>query len=257
MSLGLLRLALAALLCLVAVAVRANGWASFYGGAAPAAGSARAPTLSAEHGICLREILEAQERHDIPGNILLGIGLQEAGLMKAGELTVWPYAVNSEGSGYHFETRRAALDFVAAEQRRGVESMDVGCMQINLRWHPGAFATIEDGFTPRLNVDYAARFLKRLHSETGDWQRAASAYHSRTPDKQAIYHSALMRNIRVANQRINGFRALADLPAETAPAGRGPGGPIWSTAAIAGAARHTLYGGGALQPVLPQLKRGD
>ncbi len=38
---------------------------------------------------------------------------------------------------------------------RGVQSIDVGCFQINMYYHPGAFATLEQAFDPRANAAYA------------------------------------------------------------------------------------------------------
>ncbi|ETX28915.1 transglycosylase SLT domain-containing protein [Roseivivax isoporae] len=238
-----------------------TGWESFYAGGGGAAGTtAQAPRSGGVSGICIRAILDAQQRHGIPGNILLGIGLQEAGLMQNGELTVWPWAVNSEGAGYHFDTLHGALDFIAKEHARGVSSIDVGCLQINMRWHPDAFDDVRDGFRPEVNADYAARFLKRLYAETGDWQEAAGAYHSRTPEKQAIYRASVLRNIRVANQRIDTFRAMAGGAARhvaDAPAPAPLGGPFWSAAHAEGSARRSLFAAGELQPLLPNLRKGN
>ena len=267
----------------------ANGWAGFYAGSqetreeprAPQAEPARQPaperslaipdTGAPDEGICIRAILEAQERHGIPDNILLGLGLQEAGLMKNGELTVWPWAVNSEGKGHLFDSADEALAFVSSEQARGARSIDVGCMQINLRWHPDAFVTDAQGFWPGRNADYAARFLRGLYEESGDWMIAVGHYHSRTPEHQGRYTASAKRNIAVANQRIANFEALAGLGA-TAPvrsasaeapsratanasaSARQEGAPFWSTRSSEGP-RRTLFGTGILQPILPSFTR--
>lgn len=176
----------------------------------PQSMSVAAPTEIADPlGRCLAEILRAQERYGIPNNILLGIGLQEAGVSRSGRLTVWPWAVNAAGVGRLFDSRVAAMEWVRARQAAGVQSIDVGCMQINLRWHPKAFRSLDEGFDPAINVDYAARFLRDLYAESGDWMRAAGAYHSRTPEHAQVYLASLRRNVAVANDRIDGFRALA------------------------------------------------
>lgn len=158
---------------------------------------------------CVTEILRAQDRYGIPDNILLGIGLQEAGVSRGGRLTVWPWAVNAAGVGRIFDNRAAAMAWVREREAMGVKSIDVGCMQINLRWHPHAFANLEQGFDPVINVDYAARFLRDLYAETGDWMRAAGAYHSRTPAHAEVYLASLRRNVAVANDRIDAFHGMA------------------------------------------------
>ena len=162
----------------------AQGWGSFYEPSQKNAVTKTARTLAAKggpEGVCIREILAAQTRHGIPDNLLLAIGLQEAGTRRNGHFTVWPYAVNAAGEGRLFDNRNAALDWVAERQASGIRSIDVGCMQINMRWHPDAFASVSEGFDPRVNVDYAARFLKRLHRRTGSWMQAAGSYHSFEP----------------------------------------------------------------------------
>ena len=48
-------------------------------------------------------------------------------------------------------------------------------------------------FAPLANALYAARFLKSLHAEQGDWGRAAGAYHSRTPEFADRYQARFER----------------------------------------------------------------
>ena len=64
---------------------------------------------------------------------------------------------------------------------QGVRSIDIGCLQINLRHHPQAFASLEEAFDPLANARYGARFLGELQATRGDWMQAAGGYHSQTP----------------------------------------------------------------------------
>ena len=189
----------------------ADGWVGFYVPSKPSKPPSAKATLSAgaATGICIREILAAQERHGIPNNLLLAIGLQEAGTRRNGHFTVWPFAVNAAGEGRLFDTRAAALAWIADRRHAGIASIDVGCMQINMRWHPEAFENAAEGFDARVNVDYAARFLKRLHARTGDWLTAAGSYHSFEPAFRDVYLDRLQRNIAAANSGLNAFAALA------------------------------------------------
>ena len=86
-----------------------------------------------------------------------------------------------EGTGYWFETERSAREFVIEHFKLGARSFDVGCFQINYKWHGTSFRSFEHMFEPIENARYAAEFLKRLYLEYGDWSNAAGAYHSRTP----------------------------------------------------------------------------
>nr|WP_217482760.1 lytic transglycosylase domain-containing protein [Sulfitobacter maritimus] len=246
----------------------AQGWGSFYEPSQKNAVTKTARTLAVKggpEGVCIREILAAQTRHGIPDNLLLAIGLQEAGTRRNGHFTVWPYAVNAAGEGRLFDNRNAALNWVAERQASGIRSIDVGCMQINMRWHPDAFDSVTEGFDPRVNVDYAARFLKRLHRRTGSWMQAAGSYHSFEPEFRDTYLDRLQKNISAANARLPEFQALASAspaaPRPRKPATRPEGGydrlaarATWG-AQIGGAenARRSLYSAHEMQPVLPQF----
>ena len=87
----------------------------------------------------------------------------------------------------------AALAFGSEQLATGNENFDVGCFQINLRWHGAAFASLEDAFDPDANAAYAARFLTELYQSEGSWPGAVAAYHSRTPDKAAGYLQKIER----------------------------------------------------------------
>lgn len=255
---------LSALVALIGVGVSApvagaSGWQGLY--AAPVRPGAAGMEI-ADTAVCVREILRAQLRYSIPGNILLGIGLQEAGTMRGETLTIWPWSVNAAGEGRAFGSRGTALSWVAAKQAEGVESIDIGCLQVNLRWHPEAFGSVEEGFDPAVNVDYAARFLRNLYDRTGSWETAAGSYHSFTDEKRAIYLQSLRHNLKLANARIDDFRLLAgqarprDGGAQPAiPAGTG--GLFWTSGLTAGPDAdkgvRSLYSNRALQPILPNF----
>jgi hypothetical protein len=92
----------------------------------------------------------------------------------------WPWTLNFGGDGRWFATRAEAEAALAEGIAAGRRNIDVGCFQINLRWHGSAFPAPQAMFAPDANAGYAARFLADLHAETGDWPAAAGAFHSRT-----------------------------------------------------------------------------
>ncbi len=134
--------------------------------------------------------IEAAERaaRTAPG-LLAAIGVVESGRRdpRTGARRPWPWTVNAEGAGTYYPSKAAAVAAVQALQARGVQSMDVGCMQVNLLHHPAAFRSLEQAFDPQANAAYAARFLNSLHGRTGAWPAAAAAYHSFTPERGAQY----------------------------------------------------------------------
>lgn len=131
----------------------------------------------------------------VPLDVLRAISLTETGRKSKTGLAPWPWTVNMEGIGKWFEDVTAAQTYVNRHYARGARSFDVGCFQINYKWHGQAFSSIEEMFDPIQNARYAARFLSELHSEFGDWSRAAGAYHSRTP-KYARRYIARFDRIR-------------------------------------------------------------
>jgi hypothetical protein len=88
--------------------------------------------------------------------------------------------VNHAGEGHWFEGPAEALRYLRTARVAGARNLDVGCFQINLRWHGDAFDGLEEMLDPGRNAGYAARFLAELRRELGGWDAAVGAFHSRT-----------------------------------------------------------------------------
>jgi hypothetical protein len=144
----------------------------------------------------------------VPLSVLRAISLTETGRRRDGGFKPWPWTVNMEGAGVWFDGEDEARAHVFRHHQRGARSYDVGCFQINYRWHGEHFASIEEMFDPLANARYAARFLSELHAETGDWSRAAGAYHSRTREYADRYRARFDR-IRA---RLDGAPPPEELP---------------------------------------------
>ncbi|WP_114395299.1 lytic transglycosylase domain-containing protein [Oleisolibacter albus] len=158
---------------------------------------------------CLAAIRTAEKDHRMPGRLLMAVGVTESGRDLEGRLTVWPWTVNAEGQGRYFADKQSAIAHVQALRKRGVRSIDVGCMQVNLHWHPRAFPDLETAFDPAANVAYAAAMLKDFHGDLRNWSRSVKFYHSRTPDKGDAYFDRVAANLRLVMLRRND---LADAP---------------------------------------------
>ena len=138
---------------------------------------------------CSPWIATAEKTVGTAPGLLAAIGLVESGRQdpRTRQRTPWPWTVTAEGVGTFYPGKADAIRAVQALQARGVNSIDVGCMQVNLLQHPDAFRDLDQAFEPASNTSYAARFLSRLFSSLGSWTLAASAYHSMTPDIGASY----------------------------------------------------------------------
>jgi hypothetical protein len=138
---------------------------------------------------CRTGIAAAERGHAIPPQLMAAIGRVESGKRDpgTGAWGAWPWTINAEGQGYYFNTKAEAINAVQTLQARGVRSIDVGCMQVNLMHHPTAFPNLDMAFEPATNADYAARFLVDLHGQTGDWTKATANYHSANPAEGGPY----------------------------------------------------------------------
>lgn len=143
--------------------------------------------------LCDSAAQTAAARTGVPLRVLAAITRSETGRASGGALHPWPWTVNMEGLGKWFDTRDDALAYVTKKFGAGARSFDVGCFQINYKWHGSHFASISEMFDPDANALYAAGFLKDLYAETGDWSAAAGAYHSRTEKYARRYRNRFDR----------------------------------------------------------------
>ena len=78
-------------------------------------------------------------------------------------------------------------------------NLDVGCMQINIKWHKNNFKKIIDMFAVEPNVSYAASFLLQLKNKHGSWDKAIKHYHSSDPNKNKPYLETIRFNLLCQN----------------------------------------------------------
>jgi soluble lytic murein transglycosylase-like protein len=130
--------------------------------------------------VCLAEAAAAERRAQVPPGLVRAIALAESGRWDtvARRSYAWPWTVTAGDQSWYLGSKAEAVAHVRELQRAGRTNIDVGCMQINLHWHPDAFATLEDAFDPRRNVAYGVEFLKSLRSELRSWGRAVARYHT-------------------------------------------------------------------------------
>jgi hypothetical protein len=132
---------------------------------------------------CERAGIAAEQMNGLPAGLLLAIGRVESGRWDPARrrMTAWPWTINAAGRGQWFDTKDEAARSTGALLDSGVRSIDVGCFQISLLWHPLAFTNLEQAFDPDANARYAAHFLVTLLGQTGSWEAAVEAYHSADP----------------------------------------------------------------------------
>jgi soluble lytic murein transglycosylase-like protein len=144
--------------------------------------------------LCETAVTTAEYVNRLPSRLLGAISLTETGRVDpaSGRVRPWPWTINAEGKGRFFDTRQEAIAAVRLLQSQGIQSIDVGCLQVNLMYHPDAFPSLEDAFDPRANANYAARFLNALYADGRGWPAAVAAYHSETPALGDAYRVLVM-----------------------------------------------------------------
>lgn len=150
------------------------------------------PWAIRQSSLCAAAIVQAEQRHHLPRGLLGAIAKVESGRPVTGlrDIRAWPWTIDADGKGLFLDSKAAAIAWVQQARSRKVRFIDVGCMQVDLQIHPGAFATLDEAFDPAKNTDYAARYLLSLYAEAGhDWDVAVGLYHSHTPDLAAEYRN--------------------------------------------------------------------
>jgi hypothetical protein len=135
------------------------------------------PRLAAAQA-CQLAAAAAERAYALPAGLLGAIGVVESG--HDGN-PGWPWTINAQGEGRFFADRAAAVAAAQEMQQQGRQSLDIGCFQVNLLYHPDAFASLRDAFDPDRNAIAAARFLAALYQQSGNWSAAIMRYHSATP----------------------------------------------------------------------------
>ena len=86
-------------------------------------------------------ITEQEELHKIPSGLLLAIATVESGSK--------PYALNIQGKSVIGRNKREAVALIHEALANGITNIDVGVMQLNVRWHRENFGSIEEMLEPK------------------------------------------------------------------------------------------------------------
>ena len=199
---------------------------------------AMAGSAGAQAQLCDRAAEIAARESGVPLAVLRTLTRVETGRGRAGGVEPWPWTLNIGGDGAWFEDAAAALAAARRALADGRRNVDLGCFQINHRWHGAEFADLSEMLDPVANARYAARFLRELHAELGDWTAAAGAFHSRNP-VHAERYLARYREIAALPLAPDGGEA-PEGPARPEISRTGPRAPT----ALVLSARPPLWGAG-------------
>lgn len=143
------------------------------------------------HGIAFAQDLPklislVEKEYNIPNGLLKAIAEVESELN--------PYSVNVNGSPFIAKSKDHASKIISSYLNKGYTNIDVGVMQINMRFHGKHFISIEEMLVPKTNIKYAAKLLTELYLKYGNWQKAVRFYHSAKPH----YHNQYSRKVMLS-----------------------------------------------------------
>lgn len=158
--------------------------------------------MSAGHA-CLSAAMQWERKMQTPDGLVRAIALAESARWDPldARSIPWPWTVNNGGAGTHYATKEAAIQAVLDLQAQGETNIDVGCMQINLRWHGENFQSLHQAFDPNYNMKVAAGILSNQYRAHRDWGTASGNYHSATPHLHTRYRKKVDALLASLDQR--------------------------------------------------------
>lgn len=157
------------------------------------------PTDTAIYGanstVCRQAIGQTERALRLPIGIMQAISLAESGRWDKTSRShfAWPWTVMAHGKGRFYPSKAAAIAAVRKLQAAGLKNIDVGCMQVNLKYHPKAFKNLEEAFDPVINARYAAGLFAKLRKANRSILKAVAHYHSTTLDRNRPYTKKVVR----------------------------------------------------------------
>jgi len=118
-------------------------------------------------------------QYQIPAGVLYAVALTESGkTVSSGHFRPWPWTLNVAGKPKRYTTRKAAWQAINYFMGLGEQSIDIGLMQINWRWHKQSLGSTWQALDPVFNVKLAAKILQQAYLKKGSWPLAIGSYHS-------------------------------------------------------------------------------
>ena len=157
--------------------------------------------LNASSNFCEEAIQTVEKKYNIPYKLLSAISLTETGRTIDGNFVSWPWSFNVSGKTVLFENEDNARKFLKEKIKKNLNNIDIGCMQINYKYHNKRFKNLDDILNPLSNVDWAAKYLKSLFSKYKSWNTAISRYHSSNPKRMKNYLKKVHKNWNIERQK--------------------------------------------------------
>lgn len=141
-------------------------------------------------------------------NTLYSIALQETGMRwRDHTFRPWPWTINvNKGSAnikagsYRYPTEEAAVNALTTMLDEGINNIDVGLMQVNIRWNGHRVKDKKLLMKPSVNIMVAAGILKDIHVGN-DVRLAVAHYHSFKAGPGAAYATKVRRYETILDEK--------------------------------------------------------
>ncbi len=130
-------------------------------------------------------------KQGVPSKMLFAIALQES-RKSIGQKIVrpWPWTLNFAGEARRYQNSQQVVLALSEALDDGKTNIDVGLMQINMKYHGHRFGSLAQAVDPVSNVTVAAKILKEEFKSCDlDWWCAVGRYHSRRRSHSEKYIS--------------------------------------------------------------------
>lgn len=118
-------------------------------------------------------------KHGLSPYLLYAVALVESSRGNGLLVAPWPWAINHAGHSTYHLNRASALHEISTLQAKGQHSMDIGLMQINLRWQGQRVNHVHQLLDPKTNVEIGAQILSEaLSTAPGDPILGVGRYHA-------------------------------------------------------------------------------
>lgn len=132
-------------------------------------------------------VKQASVKHNVPEELLLAIVRIESG----GNA----YAVYGGKSSHQCRTKDEAITRINDLHNRNIRNVNIGAMQINLKYH--SHQGVDSLLDPKHNIDYGARYLKKLYARFRSWEKAVGYFHAGEKEKfYSQYFNRLNKHLK-------------------------------------------------------------
>jgi hypothetical protein len=122
----------------------------------------------------------------VPAELLYGVAKVESGFGR----DPWPWTVGDNGKPLTFYTMDEMLRYL---KRRPHDNLDIGVMQVNLRWHGDKIRDLRTIIHPWTNVMIGASILKQCGAGVKPVRSVLACYHGRNDSRYAQKVIAAMK----------------------------------------------------------------